>query len=104
MIMHWYNPKTRQEEEVAVPLSEAQAIEMLSGHPDSDLFIEEYCLLRESQPHIVEALVFTGEAFYWEHSRGQPPELEERFLPGTSPPVRSQPRAPLRALWGCCLR
>ncbi len=27
--MRWYNPKTRAEEEVPAPMSEAQAIEML---------------------------------------------------------------------------
>jgi hypothetical protein len=40
--MEWYNPKTRTQEEVPAPMSEAQAIEMLSGHPRSDRFIEEY--------------------------------------------------------------
>ena len=44
-IMHWYNPKTRMNEEVPAPMSDAQAIELLSGHPDSDEFIEEYRLL-----------------------------------------------------------
>jgi hypothetical protein len=73
LTMHWYNPKTRTEEEVTVPMSEAQAIEMLSGHPDSDRYIEEYRRLRATQPDIVEALVHTGEVFYEEHLRGQPP-------------------------------
>jgi hypothetical protein len=41
-MMHWYNPTTRTEEDVPAPMSDAQAIEMLSGHPDSDWFIEEY--------------------------------------------------------------
>jgi hypothetical protein len=39
--MRWYNPKCR-EEEVPAPISDAQAIELLSGHPGSDEFIEEY--------------------------------------------------------------
>ena len=40
--MRWYNPVRRVEEEVPAPMSDAQAIELLSGHPDSDEFIEEY--------------------------------------------------------------
>ena len=39
--MRWYNPVRRVEEEVPAPMSDAQAIELLSGHPDSDEFIEE---------------------------------------------------------------
>jgi hypothetical protein len=54
-------------------MSEAQAIELLSGHPDSDEFIEEYRRWRASQPDFVGALVLTGEAFYMTHQRGQPP-------------------------------
>jgi uncharacterized short protein YbdD (DUF466 family) len=71
--MHWYNPMSRSEEEVPAPMSESQAIEMLSGHPDSDRFIEEYRRMRATHPDIVEALALTGEVFYWEHMRGQPP-------------------------------
>src|SRR5215207_3800004 len=41
-MMHWYNPLTMEEEEVSAPMSDAQAIEILSGHRDSDRFIEEY--------------------------------------------------------------
>jgi uncharacterized short protein YbdD (DUF466 family) len=51
----------------------AQAIEMLSGYPHSDRFIEEYRRMRGTHPDIVEALALTGEAFYLEHRRGQPP-------------------------------
>lgn len=72
-MMHWYNPTTRTEEDVPAPMSDAQAIEMLSGHPNSDRFVEEYRRLRATQPDIVEALILTGETFYWEHRRGQPP-------------------------------
>ena len=50
--MHWYNPKSRTQEDVPVPMSEAQAIEMLSGHPRSDRFIEEYRRLRAMHPDI----------------------------------------------------
>jgi hypothetical protein len=71
--MRWYNPTSRVEEEVPAPISEAQAIEMLSGHPDSEQFIEVYWRLRSRHPEIVQALIFTGEEFYMEHRRGQPP-------------------------------
>jgi hypothetical protein len=46
---------------------------MLSGHPDSEQFIEVYRRLRSRHPEIVQALIFTGETFYMEHRRGQPP-------------------------------
>src|SRR5215217_258713 len=46
--MRWYNPLRRVEEEVPVPMSDAQAIELLSGHPDSDEFIEEYRRWRDA--------------------------------------------------------
>jgi hypothetical protein len=71
--MHWYNPTTQVEEDVPAPMSDAQAIEMLSGHPDSDRFIKEYRRLRAMHPNIVVALSLTGETFYWQHRMGQPP-------------------------------
>ncbi len=71
--MHWYNPVTKQEEDVPAPMSYAQAIEMLSGHPDSDRFIEEYRRLSATHPDTIDALTLTGETFYLEHRRGQPP-------------------------------
>jgi len=71
--MHWYNPVTRNEEDVLAPMSDAQAIEMLSGHLRSDRFIEEYRRLREMHSDIVVALTLTGEMFYWEHRGSQPP-------------------------------
>jgi hypothetical protein len=60
--MYWYNPKTRTMEDVPAPLVDAQAIEMLSGHPDSDEFIEVYRRWRASYG-IVEALQRTGDEF-----------------------------------------
>ena len=74
--MRWYNPTRRVEEEVRPPMSEAQAIEMLSGDPDSDRFIEVYRQMRSRHPEIVglvQALVLTGERFYTEHQKRQPP-------------------------------
>jgi hypothetical protein len=71
--MRWYNPTRRAQEEVPVPTSDAQAIELLSGHPSSNKFIEEYRRWRATKSDVVGALVLTGEAFYIEHRRGQPP-------------------------------
>jgi uncharacterized short protein YbdD (DUF466 family) len=71
--MRWYNPLRRVEEEVSAPMSDAQAIELLSGHPDSDEFIEEYRRWRAPQPDVVRAVILTGGAFYVEHQRGHPP-------------------------------
>ena len=72
-MMHWYNPTTREEEEVPAPMSGAQAIEMLSGHPDSDRFIEEYRRQSATHHNHVEELTLTGDTFYLEYRRGQPP-------------------------------
>ncbi len=81
-MMYWYNPVTKEEEDVPAPIEEEdvpapmndeQAIGMLSGHPDSDRFIEEYRRLSATHTDPVEALTLTGETFYLEHRRGQPP-------------------------------
>ena len=71
--MRWYSPVRRVYEEVPAPMSDAQAIELLSGHPDSDEFIEEYRRWRATESDVVRALILTGGAFYMEHRRGQPP-------------------------------
>ena len=71
--MRWYNPLRRVEEEVPAPMSDAQAIELLSGHPHSDEFIEEYRRWRATQPDVVRALILTGGAFYIEDRRGHTP-------------------------------
>ena len=71
--IRWYNPVRRVYEEVPAPVSDAQAIELLSGHPYSDEFIEEYRRWRATQSDVVRALILTGGAFYIEHERGQPP-------------------------------
>ena len=71
--MRWYSPVRRVYEEVPAPISDAQAIELLSGHLDSEEFIEEYWRWRALQPDVVRALILTGGAFYTKHQRGQPP-------------------------------
>jgi hypothetical protein len=40
--MFWYNVTRGTLESVPAPVGDAQAIEMLSGHPNSGEFIEEY--------------------------------------------------------------
>ena len=72
-MMHWYNPITKEYEDVQAPMNDEQAIGMLSGHPHSDRFIEEYRRLSATHPYTVDALILTGETFYREHRRGQPP-------------------------------
>ena len=72
-MMHWYNPLTMEEEGVSAPMSDAQPIDILSGQRDSERFIEEYRRRRAMQTDVVKALIFTGEMFYREHRRGQPP-------------------------------
>ena len=53
-------------------MSEAQAIEMLSGHQDFDRFIEEYRLDGRPPSRPRAGLdPHKGEAFYMEHQRGQ---------------------------------
>jgi hypothetical protein len=64
--MRWYNPTTQEEEDVPAPMSDAQAIEMLGGHQDSDRFIEEYRRVRAIQLDPGEALISTGDTFYRE--------------------------------------
>ena len=71
--MRWYSPVRRAYEEVPAPMSDAQAIELLSGHPDSDEFIEEYQRWRATHSNVVRALILTGGAFYIQHRRRQPP-------------------------------
>jgi hypothetical protein len=72
-VMNWYNPTTGRMEDADAPMSEVQAVEMLSGHPNSGEFIAEYQRKRMSSG-IVEALISTGEFFLWEHLREQSPE------------------------------
>jgi hypothetical protein len=45
--MYWYNPITRTSERVQAPSTDEEALEMLSGHPDSGRFVERYVVLRE---------------------------------------------------------
>jgi hypothetical protein len=60
--MYWHNPTTGRMENVDWPANDEQAIDMLSRHPDSDEFIEQYRRWRHTRG-IVESLVSTGQIF-----------------------------------------
>ena len=58
--MYWYNPTTRTSERVQAPSTDEQALQMLSGTPDSAEFIGEYLELRRSGSPIEQAIVLVG--------------------------------------------
>jgi hypothetical protein len=69
--MYRYNPTTRHDEDVPIPLNDARAIEMLSGHPDPEEFIEER--RRMLKTHGIEkAMINTGVAFFRDYRRYHP--------------------------------
>ena len=61
--MYWYNPTTRASERVAAPSTDEQALEMLSGDPNSAQFVEQYLKLRHLGTPIEQALVLVGHEF-----------------------------------------
>ena len=61
--MYWYNPTTRTSERVQAPLNDEQALQKLSGSPESAEFIAEYLELRRSGSPIEQALVLVGHEF-----------------------------------------
>ena len=61
--MYWYNPTTRTSERVAAPSTDEQAVDMLTGEPDSAEFLKEYNKLRDSGTPIEPALVLVGHGF-----------------------------------------
>ena len=60
--MHWYNPEVRKVEDVGAPSTDEEALEMLSGHPDSGRFVERYVVLREEGLGVEQAVVFVGHS------------------------------------------
>jgi hypothetical protein len=60
--MHWYNPKEGRVEDLRGPSTDEEALEMLSGHPDSGRFVERYVVLREEGMGVEQALVFVGHS------------------------------------------
>jgi hypothetical protein len=67
--MHWYNPKEGKVEDVGAPSTDEEALEMLSGHPDSGRFVERYVVLREEGLGVEQALVFVGHSLRMFHLR-----------------------------------
>jgi hypothetical protein len=61
--MYWYNPASRTSERVEAPSTEEQALQMLSGTPESAEFIAEYLELRRWGSPIEQALVMVGHEF-----------------------------------------
>jgi hypothetical protein len=62
-IMYWYNPKTQTSERRPAPSTDEQAIDMLSGDPNSAEFVGEYGTLRDSGVEIEQALILVGHEF-----------------------------------------
>ena len=65
-------PDAQDRGESPAAMSEAQAIEMLSGHQDFDRFIEEYRRMGAHRPDLVQALILKGEALSAGASRRAP--------------------------------
>jgi hypothetical protein len=61
--MYWYNPTTQASERVAAPSTDEEALDMLTGDPDSAEFVKEYGKLRDSGSPIETALVLVGHEF-----------------------------------------
>jgi len=70
--MHWYNPKNRSAEDVPTPLTDEEALKMLSGHPNSRAFLEEYEKLRDEGMGVGQALILVGHKCRLWHLRYQP--------------------------------
>ena len=69
--MYWYNPTTGTSARVAAPSTDEEAIDMLTGDPDSAEFVEEYIKLRRSGTPIEQALVLVGHEFRLRRSEYQ---------------------------------
>src|SRR5215213_6340367 len=78
--MRWYNPLRRVYEETPVPMSDAQAIELLSGHPDSDEFIEEYRRWRATNSDVVRGPGPHGRGVLRRAPKGPVPKLAAKAL------------------------
>jgi len=70
--MHWYNPMTRSVEDVPAPSTDEEAVEMLSGAPDSLAHEEKYIGLRREGMGVEQAMIFVGHHWRMWHLRYQP--------------------------------
>ena len=82
--MRWYNPARRVVEEVPAPMSDAQAIELLSGHPGSDEVIEEYRGWRATESGIVGGLGPQGRGVLHGAPEGAAPKLADSEYRGSA--------------------
>lgn len=71
-MLHWYNPKTRSVENIPAPTTDEEALEILSGDPNSWKFVEQYIMLREEGMGVEQALIFVGHHWRMFHLRFQP--------------------------------
>jgi hypothetical protein len=67
--MHWYNPMTRSVEDVPAPCTDEEAVEMLSGAPDSGAFAAKYFGLRREGMGVEQAMIFVGHHWRMWHLR-----------------------------------
>jgi hypothetical protein len=71
--MHWYNPKTKEVEDVPAPSTDKEAFEMLRGDINSGAFMAEYDRLRTEEGMAVEqAMIFVGHEFRMRHLQHLP--------------------------------
>jgi len=59
-------------EDVPAPLTDEEALEMLSGDPGSEEFIAEYERLRDEGMSVEQAMIFVGHHFRLWRLRYQP--------------------------------
>ncbi len=71
--MHWYNPRTRREEDRPVPETDEEAIRLLEGDLNSGAFISEYERLRASGMAVAQAMICVGRHFRLRHLERRPP-------------------------------
>jgi len=64
--MHWYNPKSRSVEDVSAPSTDEEAVEMLSGAPNSGAHAEKYSERRREGMGVEQAMIFVGH--HWRHT------------------------------------
>ena len=70
--MHWYNPKTRDVEDIPSPSTDEEALEMLRGGINSGAFMAEYERLRAENMGVEQPMIFVGHHFRMVHLRYQP--------------------------------
>lgn len=71
--MHWYNPRTRSEEDRLAPETDEEAIRLLEGDLNSGAFIGEYERLRASGMAVEQAMICVGRHFRLRYLERQPP-------------------------------